>query len=260
MTYFYSVSLNPKGRNPTHNCTACWLTLLETLWHIQLIDTKTHSIRTETHAHSGTHPITFRKLTACSWAKLDVALLVHLCSFPLPSPHLFDSQGQGDPLYNRTSFITTGTITGDVSLSENFKPFFPHLSLFILLSLPSSVVLSCSPPPSFSSSLSLLCLFAWLQWATLQVRLPLAQAHHCRLQCRGGRAPYYILSEGPGQTFFSVFLTMGSSFSQERAWKKASDIISPALWYNEAFQWGAVWRKGTAGCPISVWSYMQAQS
>lgn len=45
-------------------------------------------------------------------------------------PHLFYSQGQGDPLYDGTPFITAGAITGDVSLSENFKPILPpHLSL-----------------------------------------------------------------------------------------------------------------------------------
>lgn len=123
-------------------------------------------------------------------AKLNAALPVHLCfcslpcPHPLPAPHLFDSQGQGDPPYNGTPFITAGTITGDISLSENFKPFFPiplslsyssfAFSLSFFLFLPS-----CHPLffLFFLSSASL----HGSQWALLQVRLPLAQAHHCRL-------------------------------------------------------------------------------
>lgn len=71
-----------------------------------------------------------------SWAPaagagLSTASPVHLgIASLLPCPHLFSSQGQGDPLYDGTPFITAGTITGDVSLSENFKPILPpHLSL-----------------------------------------------------------------------------------------------------------------------------------
>lgn len=101
-----------------------------------------------------THTVTFRKLTACSRSQVKCCFASPSLRPPppclppssalLPSPHLFDSQGQGDPLYNGTPFITAGTITGDVSLSENFKPILPpHLSLFIfLLSLSPSVFLS----------------------------------------------------------------------------------------------------------------------
>lgn len=100
-------------------------------------------------------------------------------------PHLFYSQGQGDQLYDGMPFITVGTITGDVSLSENFKPILPpHLSpslsslslcVSFLFGLPSAPFLSFPHNASLRGSSS----------ATLQVRLSLTQAHLYRSQHSG---------------------------------------------------------------------------
>lgn len=61
-----------------------------------------------------------------------------------------------------------------------------------------SFLLSCHPlllSPSLHGS----------HWAPLQVTLPLAQAHHCRLQHRGSGALYYISSKGPDRLFSLCF-------------------------------------------------------
>lgn len=136
-----------------------------------------------THKHC-TRP-THRKLIARSWSQVkccfaspSLLLLPPLpCPHPLPTPHLFDSQGQGDLPYNGTPFITAGTITGDISLSENFEPFFPiplslsyssfafSLSFFLLLP-------SCHP--LFFSLLPLLCLFAWLPMSSIAGQTPIS--------------------------------------------------------------------------------------
>lgn len=95
----------------------------------------------------------------------------------LPSPHLFDSQGQGDPLYNGTPFITAGTITGDISLSENFKPVLPPVSLSLYLSPSCSLALSFfSCPAAIPSFFSLppLCLFAWLPMSSIAGQTPIS--------------------------------------------------------------------------------------
>lgn len=133
----------------------------------------------------------------------------------LPSPHLFDSQGQGDPLYDGTPFITTGTITGDVSLSENFKPIHPPISLSLSS---SSLCISSSPccHPLFFSPLFLYnASLHGSQWALLQVRLPLAQAHLYRLQQRRWSTVFYFMLR-PWQTFLPMFLTMESFSPMER--------------------------------------------
>lgn len=118
-----------------------------------------------THTHTQTHKqaVTDRRHTqhhtpspSESWSR------VKCCSaspslLPPPPPHLFDSQGQGDPSYNGTPFITAGTITGDVSLSENFKPFFPiplSLSSASCALLLSFFFVFCPPATISSSSLS----------------------------------------------------------------------------------------------------------
>lgn len=165
---------------------------------------------TRRHVHTRAHPITFRKLTACSWAKLDTALLVHLCSFPPPLssslwlPRTRRPSVQWDIIYHhRNNYWRRFIVRKFQAILRSSRPLY----------LPSSVVLSCPPaiPLLFlPSSLSSAFLHG-SQWAMLQVRLPLAQAHHCRLQCRVCRAPYYILSEGPDR-LFSLFLTMGASF------------------------------------------------
>lgn len=124
---------------------------------------------TTAYTHMETHtPSPSESRLLAAGAKLNAALPVHLCvpsflSPLLPSTHLFDSQGQGDPPYNGTPFITTGTITGDISLSENFKPIppSPHPPLYLpapALSLCLSFLSSCHPLLFLLSSTLPLCM------------------------------------------------------------------------------------------------------
>lgn len=215
---FYSVSLIPKGTNPACNCAACWFTLLEMVWHIQPIGMTTQRHRnketyiyrhTLIHAHTP-RTITFRKLPTCRWAKFSAALPVHLCLSSPPHlsslwlPRTRRPSIQWDTIYHCRNNYWRHFIV------RKFQAILSFISLFIFLLLASSFLLSCHPLlslPAFHC-----CAFLHgSQWALLQVRHPLAQPHHCRLQHGGGRALYYILSEGPDR-LFPLFLTIGSLF------------------------------------------------
>lgn len=129
---FYSVILIPQGRTPFK--TRCLLLLFgRKCFDVQYVFTKQTQ---KAQVWSRICDIIHTYAAPFSWvpaagAGLSTAWPVHLgIASLLPCPHLFSSQGQGDPLYDGAPFITAGTITGDVSLSENFKPILPpHLSL-----------------------------------------------------------------------------------------------------------------------------------
>lgn len=127
MMCFYSVILIPQGRATftTMPPASLWQEVLQPTVRFYKTDKSGLNMWHCTHIHS------HLQLGACCWSRVKYCVASpSRYRLPPPCPHLFSSQGQGDPLYDGTPFITAGTITGDVSLSENFKPILPpHLSL-----------------------------------------------------------------------------------------------------------------------------------
>lgn len=217
---FYSVIPIPKGKSPTHNCDACCFTSAGILRHIQHIAIDRHKhvqIRTSRRTH--THTITFRKLTACSRCQVK-------CCFGSPSqrplpPLLFSPLLISLTPKDKETHCTMGHhLSPQEQLLETFhcqkisSQFIPPSPSLYLL--PHSVFL---PRPAAIPSFFPLFLYnASLhgsQWALLQVRLPLAQAHLYRLQQRRWSTVFYFMLR-PWQTFLPMFLTMGSFSPMER--------------------------------------------
>lgn len=155
MMCFYSVILIPRGRTTFTTAVpaaSLWQDVLRRTVRFYKIDTKGTKVCSRICEIIHTYTVTFSEVPAAG-AGLSTALPVHLgIASLLPCPHLFYSQGQGDPLYDGTPFITAGTITGDVSLSENFKPILPpRLSLSLSPISPCVSFLSRLPYAPFLS-------------------------------------------------------------------------------------------------------------